>query len=71
MKNATKKFIESQAISAFNTAATNGYVNSNSSKKEVEENAYEILEYMPDADVDELNDEAFDYAVSVLVEQLY
>lgn len=65
-----KREIEEQAIIAFGVACDNGYISTFSSVKDVEDNAYEILGWMPDYEVDELTEEDFDYAVEVLISQL-
>lgn len=70
MNNTTKREIEEQAINAFSSASSNGYISVFSSQNEIEDNAYEILEFMPDYDVADLNDEEYDYAVEVLLSQV-
>ena len=70
MNNTTKREIEEQAIIAFSLASDNGYISLYSSASEIEDNAYEILELMPDYDVADLTDEEYDYAVDILLSQV-
>lgn len=70
MNKTTKREIEEQAIIAFSSASDNGYISSYSSASEIEDNAYEILEFMPDYDVADLTDEEYDYAVDILLSQV-
>ena len=51
---------------AWNEACSQGYISENSSKEEIEENAYEILQFSFD-DVDGLSDEEFDECVNMLI----
>lgn len=71
MDEIRKNEIEEQAIIAFGAAAANEYISSYVSPSEVKNNAYEILEFMPDEDVDLLTEEEFEYATEILLSQLY
>lgn len=66
-----KREIEEQAILAFNAAVENDFISTHASVHEIEYNAYEILGFMPDFDIEDLSDEEYDYAVEILKAQLY
>mgnify|MGYP003315036121 CR=1 FL=1 len=66
-----KREIEEQAILAFGAAVNAGFITTHASVDEIEDNAYEILEFMPDYSPNDLIDKDFDYAVEILTAQLY
>ena len=70
MTKLRKRKVEEQAILAFKSAESNEYISRYSSRQEIKDNSYEILEFMPDMIVEELSDEEYDYAVQVLLSQL-
>ena len=65
-----KSDIEEQAVLAFISAVNNNYISIHSSEDEVRDNAYEILEFMPDFEVKDMSAKEFEYAVSILIAQL-
>lgn len=66
-----KREIEEQAMMAFSSASDNDYISPYSSASEVKTYAYGILEFMPNLEVGKLTKEEFDYAVQILLYQLY
>ena len=70
MTKLRKREVEEQAILTFKSAESNEYISRYSSRQEIKDNSYEILEFMPDMIVEELSDEEYDYAVQVLLSQL-
>jgi len=63
--------LKDEAVSAFETAENCNYVSRYSSASEVEENAFEILQWMPNLNPEDLSDEEFEYAVECLINELY
>lgn len=72
MTDERKELINDEAAAAFARAVDYGYVSEYSSADSVKDMAYEILEFMDEDElkVDELTDEEYEFAASVLLECL-